>query len=838
MNKVGAQMAKEKNQPRGSKNQKILSKDAEATLYGLMTFLVALIGLLNRGLIGNFLTFIFVYIFGVFYFVAFLIAIFYGLYLLVKKKAYAIKINSLLLGLVLLLLASIIGASLGVEGLTFSNLFTKFQSLVPTETGSYFLISFANIGQTGGGLLGFFLAALLNVTITSIGAAIFVAIVFLVGLYLTFGGPSSKMYTMLKSKLKARKEKRAQKALEEEETLPTPVVEAPKYESNSLRTYDSYPSGGVKKASFAGVTEMTGSSSLIKQTNPIAPPPSKKELFVDDIEEEIAIEPTIPEIMVTSIETPSPAIVSTPTPVITSHHETPIERMIRKPKLVEGINASGEVKKSNGYKFPPRDLLTSFPNENNKEINEEASIKRQEIINQTFADLNTGATATSYKVGPRVTRFDILANSDVSVNAINKVIDDVAVRLGGVYTRYAKVVPGKTTTGLEVPNVNVDTIYLKDVLEELDKHPEKKLLIPFGKDIAGDVIYESIQKFPHLLVAGTSGSGKSVFNHVLIMSLIMRHTPEEVRLILIDPKRVEMSFYRDSPHLFCPLISEPVQAKVALTKLVQEMENRFTLMEQAGVSDLKQYNAEMEETGEPKLPYLIVVIDEYADLVDSCRDIEIPVVRIAQKARAAGIHVVIATQRPSTNVVTGVLKGNLATRVALMVSSPVDSVTILGQGGAETLLGNGDMLLDCATISRGAALMRVQSPFVENKDIKRVVAFLKENYPVDYNKDFLDLKDRSAMGPAFMGGQDNAAEDDPQYDEVKEFVMSRNFASTALIQRMFGFGHPRASRLFAALQREGIIEKTVEGSTSSKGAKVLIKLEINEDEIEDEDEID
>jgi S-DNA-T family DNA segregation ATPase FtsK/SpoIIIE len=364
--------------------------------------------------------------------------------------------------------------------------------------------------------------------------------------------------------------------------------------------------------------------------------------------------------------------------------------------------------------------------------------------------------------------------------------------------------------------------------------------VPFGKMINGKYLAGDLTSFPHMLVAGSTGSGKSVFMHGVIMSLIMRNRPEDLKLVLIDPKRVEMGCYRDIPHLLCPIIKDPSQAKVCLDKLIIEMERRYSLFEWSGVRDIRQFNASFAPSHKlSPLPFIVVVVDEYADLVDTCKNVSDSVVRLAQKARAAGIHLIISTQRPSVDVITGVIKGNLSCRVALRVNSYVDSNTILGCGGAEGLSGYGDMLVDCQTAFQGG-FSRAQGAIVDTEEIDKVCTFIKSQVPTVYDPNFLDLVDHEAeaeeeeaaaesMTPTHA---DIKAEDDEEfYQQLKAEIMTRQYTSISRIQREHGLGFPRAGRLFNRLVKEGVVAAEPNPPGSSKGCQVLIHADSNTGEV-------
>ncbi len=848
-------MAKEKHLPKSISEAKLLSRDAENTLYGLMLFLISVIGILNNGFVGNFLTYISAYAFGVFYFVPFLLGIAMGFYLILMKKSYMVKINLVLLGIILIALSCLIGSSLSPTQDGFNTVFTNFHTKISNAVvnDTIFKLRLSDIGGLGGGIVGSFLATLLCSTITSIGAYIVVIVLMLVGLYLTFAKLVLKIITKSKEAKKKHKEKVLERLKQEEQEkeerelkLKIEKEENDKLDqeislfSSRVHSNDNNVSIAAKKedsyqvinnspnrpqkVSISDLTDKNESNPVVKKEAPITPTPINQ-LFADDIEpkEDIKKEETINEIPVPDQTLNTSVAFNKPTPAASISFE-------RKPEPQKTLARVNTPHKE--YVYPSLDLLADANGRSMKSYNATVAEERKEAINQTFKDFNIGAYVDTYTVGPSVTRFDIKLDATTSVNSIQKVIDNVAIRLGGVFPRFTKVVLGHTTSGLEVPNEKIDMVTLKEVLYDIKDKNDKPLLIPFGKDISGKVVYETMTKFPHMLVAGTSGSGKSVFLHSFILSLMMRQTPDEVKFLIVDPKQVEFNYYRDCPHLYCPIITEPLEARVALNKMIKEMENRYTLLAEGCFTDLKQYNESMKEEGKDILPYIVIIIDEYNDLVSALADIEKPIIRLAQKARSAGIHICIATQRPSADVVTGTLKANLAVKVALMVSSLANSTTILGQSGAERLQGNGDCLLDCVSVTRGQGFLRVQTPYVDRKEIMKVVAFLKEHYPVNYNPDFLDLRDRSAMGPTFISSDDSGGEynsDEERYQNLKSLVMARETVSISAIMDLCHANFSTARGFYNRLQEEGIIEKTMPGSTSSKGAKVIRRVETEEE---------
>ena len=472
------------------------------------------------------------------------------------------------------------------------------------------------------------------------------------------------------------------------------------------------------------------------------------------------------------------------------------------------------------YIFPSIELLDQGKSSDTADKNEASCQERTEVINKTLANYKVGAQVVSHIVGPSVTRFDVQTNDDVSVTSVQKYITDLQVRLGGVMMRFEPIVSGKSTSGLEIPNEYRTNVTLREAVASLAIDPKHKLIIPFGKSISGDVVSADLADFPHMLVAGTTGSGKSIFVHSTIISLIMRCKPEELKLVMVDPKKVEMNYYEDIPHLLCPVISDVGKVLLCFNKLVDEMERRYILFQTNKVRDIKGFNEFAKLKDLQPLPYIVVFIDEYADLIETCKELRTPVVRIVQKARAAGIHMVIATQRPSVNVIDGVIKANVATRVALMCASFNDSMTVIGEGGAEKLLGNGDMLIDCPIISR-AMKPRVQGCYVSETEIMRVCDFLREHYQPQFDPVFLNLQpvvEEKPFDEPEVAKIDKSQTDEEAYQRIKEDATHREYFSISYITRTYGMGYSRAGKMFTRLQKEGIVAL----SGDARGCKVLV----------------
>ena len=516
------------------------------------------------------------------------------------------------------------------------------------------------------------------------------------------------------------------------------------------------------------------------------------------------------------------------------------ENLVRaQPQFVEPVNVPSEnkpvapiqptvvpqqvVRKPIKWVPPSTALLETIEVQDAIDLNKQVAEERMNAINDVFNDFHVGAFCASYVVGPSVTRYNIDYTANVSIRSVDKLVDDISRRLGGVSARFEGVVEGQKYSGLEVPNAKITAVPFKELYESLPDVKKKPLAVAFGKSIEDKFVIADFAEFPHALVAGTTGSGKSVFTNSIICTLIMRNSPEDLKLVLIDPKKVEMNKYRDIPHLLCPVINDANIAKLTLSKLVDEMNRRYNILDETACSNIRSYNEEAEENGWEKMPYIFVFIDEYADLVDSCKDVSQPVVSIAQKARAAGIHMLIATQRPSTNVITGVIKGNLPTRIALAVAMQVDSVTILGEGGAEKLLGKGDMLVQSPLVSR-VGMVRLQGCYIQDKEIKHIAGYLKEHYECIYDPNYCNLlvESQQAAGdvinsPEFQASQDSGEE--AKYQSVKDWVMGNEYMSMSRIQRECGVGFNRAGRFFKRLQQEGIVAEDTDGN---KGCPVLV----------------
>ena len=473
------------------------------------------------------------------------------------------------------------------------------------------------------------------------------------------------------------------------------------------------------------------------------------------------------------------------------------------------------------YNFPPISLLQD-PAPQGKVATRRQLDQIADKLEKTLLSFGVEAKVTNITRGPTVVRYELTPAVGVKVSKIVNLADDIALNLAAKSIRIEAPIPGKGTVGIEVPNETKEAVYIKDVIaSDKFKKAESKLAFALGKDTSGDVTMGDIAKMPHVLVAGATGSGKSVCINAILTSILYKAKPSEVKLILIDPKMVELSGYNGIPHLLIPVVTDPKKAAGALDWAVNEMEARYAKFAEASVKEIKGYNKLMERDASGKrLPQIVIVIDELADLMMvAANDVETSICRIAQKARAAGMHLVIATQRPSVDVITGVIKANIPSRIAFTVSSQVDSRTILDQVGAETLLGKGDMLYFPTGEMKP---QRMQGAFVSESEVENIVTFIKGSSEAKYNEDIIEHIEK--QGKVNKGVEDPEAEDDDAdalLDAAIELVVDMGQASASMLQRRFKIGYSRAGRIVDQMEARGIVS----GYEGSKPRQVLISKE-------------
>ena len=498
----------------------------------------------------------------------------------------------------------------------------------------------------------------------------------------------------------------------------------------------------------------------------------------------------------------------------------------------ESANDNKQALKRN-YVLPSINILDQ-PKKKKNGINQSLIEKNIEILEKVLKDFSIIGKVVEVHIGPTVTQYELELHSGTKVSKLLSIHREIALAIATKDVRIQAPIPGKNTVGIEIANKETASVSFREVLEKIPRSLDSsKLLCPLGKNIMGNVIWCEINKTPHLLVAGSTGSGKSVCINGIICSILMRAKPDEVKLVMVDPKKVELSGYNGVPHLMRPVVTDPKEASVALGKIVQEMEHRFDTFSETKTKNIATYNDYVEKKNKTlppdeqikKMPFIVVIIDELADLMlVASKDVEASIMRITQMARAAGIHLIIATQRPSTDVITGVVKANIPSRISFAVSSSIDSRTILDMTGAEKLLGKGDMLF----LPMGEAdPERIQGAFISDDEIKRIIDYTINQQKAEYEERFMDLKGDSEKSASQKEDANQHEEyDDPLYNEIVEFVIETGKASASLLQRRFKLGYNRAARIIDLLEERGIIGP----SNGSKPREVLVKLDDNKED--------
>lgn len=489
-------------------------------------------------------------------------------------------------------------------------------------------------------------------------------------------------------------------------------------------------------------------------------------------------------------------------------HSTQVQTLSENQALLDEIELTPQTSPiSTDFILPKLDFL-QMPQEERIEIDEE-EIDRK--INDLLSKLRMfkieGDIVRTYS-GPIVTTFEFRPSPNVKVSRILTLQDDLAMALRAKTIRIQAPVPGKDVVGIEIPNNQIQTIYLREILEnELFQNSSSPLTLALGKDIVGNPFVTDLKKLPHLLIAGTTGSGKSVGINAMILSLLYKNSPDTLKLIMIDPKMLEFSIYNDIPHLLTPVITQPKQAIIALDSTVKEMERRYTLMSEARIKNIEGYNKKAEIEGFEPFPYIVVVIDELADLMMSGgKEAELSIARLAQMARASGIHLIVATQRPSVDVVTGTIKANLPSRISYKVGQKIDSKVILDIFGAESLLGRGDMLFT----PPGGGIVRLHAPWSTEEEIERIVEFIKSQRPAQYDENFMPNKDEN-LNLRYEG------EIDELYEEAKRIMLADGKTSISYIQRRLGIGYNKAANIVEQMTARGFLSEQ-----NSKGVREII----------------
>lgn len=510
---------------------------------------------------------------------------------------------------------------------------------------------------------------------------------------------------------------------------------------------------------------------------------------------------------------------------------TSMEELKNKPITQESLEVPSKTtptEEDKSYTLPKFNQIFD-PLKPKKNNNTSFTQANKEILERVLKDFGIAAKVVEIHIGPAVTEYELTVPPATKVNKIVNIDKEIALALAAKDVIIQAPIPGKSTIGIEIPNPTISSVTLREVLESPQNlKSDAKICAALGKDIMGTPKVFDLTKMPHLLVAGSTGSGKSVCINGIIASILMRYKPNEVKLVLVDPKKVELTNYNGIPHLLCPVVSDPKKASLTLQKVVTEMDNRFQTFSDKEVKNITGYNEMIEkynkkhpESPQSKMPYIVVIIDELADLMlVASKEVEDSITRITQLARAAGIHLIVATQRPSTDVITGLIKNNIPSRIAFAVASQIDSRTILDQRGAERLLGKGDMLYFPMGES---APTRIQGCFINDDEIKKLIDYCKEQGSANYDQAFENVSQNTSSG---SGNSAVSGDDDEAYNDVVEFAIQTGKISASLIQRRFRFGYNRAARMMDLLEARGIVGP----QNGSKPREVLVKLEKNDAE--------
>jgi len=487
-----------------------------------------------------------------------------------------------------------------------------------------------------------------------------------------------------------------------------------------------------------------------------------------------------------------------------------VEELEENTKLLATLE-KGAVAKPTNFKLPSVEFLQK-PKVSIKNIDESELDDKIRYLIEKLAHFKIDGDVVRTYAGPVVSTFEFKPAANVKVSKILNLQDDLAMALSAETIRIQAPIPGKDVVGIEIPNETFDTIYLRELLDDkLFQEASSPLTIALGKDIVGKPFITDLKKLPHLLIAGTTGSGKSVGINAMILSLLYKNSPDQLRLLMIDPKMLEFSTYNDIPHLLTPVITKPKQAIAALNNMVAEMERRYELMAETRTKNIENYNEKVKNIGGEHFPYIVVIIDELADLMmTSGKDVEISIARLAQKSRACGIHLIVATQRPSVDVVTGLIKANLPSRISYRVGQKIDSKIILDQMGAESLLGRGDMLF---TPPGSPALVRLHAPWATEDEIENIVEFIKSQREPNYDKSFL-LEETEAQSSA---SRESYEELDSLYEEAKQVILTDKKTSISYLQRKLQIGYNRSARVIEQLESEGVLS-----APNAKGIREIL----------------
>lgn len=730
---------------RKSKQEQV-SEELKLRIICLFFIFLVIIAAMQLGVIGDRLNYVFMYVFGNLNGIIYLTCILLLGYIVIKADFP--KFNG----------PKAVGLYLLFIGLTL------FISATPSLTGIKVIQSYFNqVPLNRGGLLGAVLYGFLSALFDYMGAIIAAVFIVVTGIILL----GSKFYFEHKKEIQKRAKNNFNKT------------------KDSLKQHSNYFGNFFKK----------------KQNKTTF---FDDAIFEDDetpttIFEEIAKEDvTLPQAFTFNDEHQEIEIVDKEPPIPSVDEELVQndQSQIEEP-VIEHTNKN--------YHLPPLSLLHNVVNKKQGE-NKNHAVESAERLTAVLNEFGVHASINNISIGPSITKYELKLETGTRVNKIMSLQDDIKLALAAKDIRIEAPIPGKPAVGVEIPNLVSSTVSFKEVFKNIpDKYKDNKLVVPLGKDVNGQVIYAELNKMPHLLIAGATGSGKSVCVNTIISSILMRAKPDEVKLILVDPKKVELSNYNGVPHLLAPVVTDPKKAAATLRETVSEMERRYDLFAGANVRKIETYNQYVENKNQEndaehqleKLPYIVVILDEVADLMMvASKDVEDCIMRIAQLARAAGIHLIVATQRPSTDIITGVIKANIPSRIAFAVSSSIDSRTILDCTGAEKLLGKGDMLF----LPMGSnSPIRVQGAYVDDSEVEAITYYTTKQQEASYDERYTNVKPISAVAAS------KEEQEDEEYEMCRAFVIQAQKASTSLLQRQFRIGYNKAARIIDQLEADGII---------------------------------
>ena len=742
-------MAKKK---KTSKEKEKSQFNYSAEMIGLLLILIGILGF-GFGPVGALIKKFAMFLVGELWLLIQLVVLFMGGYMLLKRKLPEF-FTSRLIGFYILIIVVLVGAHFGfINAYEPNQIITKtmdsYQSRISTMgTKASIFTSGQESINIGGGIIGGGIAFVLDTLFGKVGAIIVLVALTIFGIVLMFDVNLSDVLNNVREKLLSIKERASDDEEDDElEEGPISLRELSNVDTNSLKIKEE----ALAATTHVPVTPVTVASMIKEETAPLP-----------------------------SLE-----------PVATKR----------------GI-----------YTLPNINLLDEVPKQKN--VNNEFTKSNKIILERVLSDFQIKGTVVEIHVGPAVTQYEVAVHSGTKVSRIESLDKEIALALAAKSVSIEAPIPGKSTVGIEIPNPSISAVKIREVLGNIPKNQEgAKILVALGKDLMGRVQTADIAKMPHLLVAGSTGSGKSVCMNSIIASILMRYRPDEVKLVLVDPKKVEMSNYNGVPHLLWPVVTDPKKASTALQRIVAMMDDRYETFAECGVKKVEEYNqyVDKQKSQDPtcsleKMPYIVVIIDELADLMMvASKEVEASIQRVTQLARAAGIHLIVATQRPSTNVITGVIKANIPSRIAFAVASFVDSRTILDTAGAEKLLGKGDMLY----LPMGENTpIRVQGCFITDDEISRVIEHVCGQQSAVYD-DSLNKAVEEEHNPV-SGDKENY--DDPLYNEIVEFAIETGKVSASLLQRRFRLGYNRAARIVDLLEDRGIIGP----ANGSKPREVLV----------------